>query len=156
MPSDMTQRVVIVGVDGSEHAGRALAWAAEYAPLLRARVVVAHAFEPPVPLLPPAMPAFPPPFDSEWQAELRTMLDEVWCAPLRNAHVEYEAVVLAGDPAGALIEYADSVHASLIVVGRRGRNPMTELVLGSVSHRLTHHAPCPLVIVPSGQTAPHD
>ncbi len=48
-------------------------------------------------------------------------------------------------PSEALIEAARD--ADLLVVGSRGRGGFVGLVLGSVSQQLSHHAPCPLVIV---------
>jgi nucleotide-binding universal stress UspA family protein len=46
------------------------------------------------------------------------------------------------------MEFARKANADLIVTGRRGRGGFTELLLGSTSHALTHHADRPLVIVP--------
>lgn len=142
----MTSHRILVGVDGSVHADAAVRWVADHAPGLRSDVVVAYCFEPPVPLLPPAGPIGP--FDETWRAQVRDVLDSEWCAPLRDAQVAYETRILMGDPVTALSDYAREHGVDLIVVGRRGRNPMSQLLLGSVSHRLSHHAPCPLVIVP--------
>jgi len=143
----MDEALIIIGVDGSPTAARAVQWAADNAPLLNARVIVAYAFEPPVPLLPTTVSALPAPFDGTWQHEVRTALETEWCAPLRDADVKYDARIVAGDPATALIDCAREEGATLIVVGRRGRNPLTELALGSVSHRLCRHAPCPVLVV---------
>ncbi|MCT7959409.1 universal stress protein [Laspinema sp. D1] len=52
-----------------------------------------------------------------------------------------------GDPGVVSCELARSWGANLIVVGRRGRKGMTELLLGSVSNYITHHAPCSVLIV---------
>jgi nucleotide-binding universal stress UspA family protein len=52
-----------------------------------------------------------------------------------------------GDPGVLSCELAKSWGANLIVVGRRGRKGMTELLLGSVSNYITHHAPCSVLIV---------
>ncbi|MGL5194638.1 MAG: universal stress protein [Chroococcales cyanobacterium] len=52
-----------------------------------------------------------------------------------------------GDPGVLACELAKSWGANLIVVGRRGRKGMTELLLGSVSNYITHHAPCSVLIV---------
>ncbi|MCT7957889.1 universal stress protein [Laspinema palackyanum] len=52
-----------------------------------------------------------------------------------------------GDPGVVSCELAKSWGANLIVVGRRGRKGMTELLLGSVSNYITHHAPCSVLIV---------
>ena len=57
------------------------------------------------------------------------------------------AVVLGG-PAHALKEVADDVSADMIVVGTRGHNPISGLLLGSVTHRLLQISDCPVVAVP--------
>jgi nucleotide-binding universal stress UspA family protein len=55
--------------------------------------------------------------------------------------------VIEESPAFAIMRLADQEHADMIVVGRRGRGGFTELLLGSVSHQLVHHAKQPLVII---------
>jgi nucleotide-binding universal stress UspA family protein len=55
---------------------------------------------------------------------------------------------LTPDPARGLMEVAHRENADLIVTGRRGRGGFAELLLGSTSHALTHHAALPIVIVP--------
>ena len=56
-----------------------------------------------------------------------------------------EPAVRRGSPGAALVERAKG--ADLVVVGTRGHGGFTGLMLGSVSHQVTHHAPCPVVIV---------
>ena len=58
-----------------------------------------------------------------------------------------QCVVLRGEPASALIDYANNVGVDLIVMGRRGRGCMEGLVIGSVSAKLTSHANCPVLTV---------
>ena len=61
--------------------------------------------------------------------------------------------LLEGSPAEALIETADREGAELLVVGSRGRGSLRSAVLGSVSRELAARAPCPVVVVPSGEPA---
>ena len=55
--------------------------------------------------------------------------------------------VIEQEPAQALIEAARG--ADLLVVGSRGHGGLTTMLLGSVSQRCVHHAPCPVVVVHS-------
>ena len=71
-----------------------------------------------------------------------------WCAPFRDANVEYEALLVDGVVAEALMKVAADVGADLVVVGRRGHGGFSEFVLGSVSHTLSHRCDVPVVIVP--------
>ena len=61
--------------------------------------------------------------------------------------------LLEGSPAEALIETAGREGAELLVVGSRGRGSLRSAVLGSVSRELAARAPCPVVVVPSGEPA---
>lgn len=59
--------------------------------------------------------------------------------------VEIEQEVIALSPAEALV--GTSRHASLVVVGSRGRNAFTGMLLGSVSQEVLHRAHCPVAVV---------
>lgn len=61
------------------------------------------------------------------------------------ADVEMTQVAVEGDPACVLLDAAQD--AELLVVGSRGQGSFGDLLLGSVSQRCAHHAPCPIVIV---------
>lgn len=139
---------IVVGVDGSESATRAVEWCAQHAPALDAEVVAVHAVEEPVYPVPTLAYVAVPPLSDEARAELLRLLDEEWCAPLRDGSVRYRALLVDGPPATALVQVADDEDADLVVTGRRGRGGFAELVLGSTSHHLVHHAGRPLVIVP--------
>jgi len=56
-------------------------------------------------------------------------------------------VTLIGNPAMEIVEFAMNLRVDLIVAGTRGRSPVQELYLGSVSSALTHRAPCSILIV---------
>ena len=56
-------------------------------------------------------------------------------------------VILVGNPAKEIVEFATNLSVDLIVTGTRGRSPARELYLGSVSSALTHRAPCSVLIV---------
>ena len=56
-----------------------------------------------------------------------------------------ETAILEGDPGRALCDLAESLPASVIVLGTRGRGGFRRAVLGSVSDHVVRHAPCPVV-----------
>ncbi|WP_342238988.1 universal stress protein [Inquilinus sp. OTU3971] len=58
-----------------------------------------------------------------------------------------ESLVVEGDPARRTVETAKERGAGLIVIGSRGRGDLQGLLLGSVSHKVAHLAPCTCVIV---------
>lgn len=63
---------------------------------------------------------------------------------LPDSQVDTEVQV--GEPAEEVVELARLEHYDLIVVGSRGLNPIKEMLLGSVSHRIVHTATCPVLV----------
>jgi nucleotide-binding universal stress UspA family protein len=145
---DTTERIV-VGVDGSDGARRALEWAAAEARLRGARLVAVHSWEMP-PLGISAGPFDPPmTLDPDLmqrvEAGARSVLDrELDAVDVSGLEVDKRAE--PRNPADALLEAAR--EADLLVVGTRGHGGFTGLLLGSVSQQVSNHAPCPVVIVP--------
>ena len=62
--------------------------------------------------------------------------------------VDYETVEELGDPVSRLIAVCESMDADLLVIGRRGAGLAERVVLGSTADRVTHQAPCPVMVVP--------
>jgi nucleotide-binding universal stress UspA family protein len=58
-----------------------------------------------------------------------------------------EITCLIGMPGSGICELAQSWGADLIVLGRRGHQGITEVVMGSVSNYVVHHAPCSVLVV---------
>jgi nucleotide-binding universal stress UspA family protein len=91
-------------------------------------------------------------FDPAWREEIHRRFEQDWCRPLEEAGVRYRALERDGRPAAVLREVAEAEDADLVVVGRRGRGRVTELLLGSVSHELSHICRRPVLLV----TAPRE
>ena len=64
-----------------------------------------------------------------------------------RAGIQTAVQQISGDPGDSICTLADNWHADLIVVGRRGRSGLKEILLGSVSNFVLHHAPCSVLIV---------
>lgn len=120
---------VVVGVDGSQQSLAAASWAAEEAALRHADMHLVLANDAP-----------------ERDEELQTMLQGV-VGRLATHHPELSVhpEIVHGHPATELIHR--SAQAQLVVVGSRGRGPLVDMLLGSVSTKIAHHARCPVVVV---------
>lgn len=163
---------IVVGVDDSPGARKALAWAVAEARLRGAALRVVHVHKPEeltAPLYFPsqhALPSMPTASAGEpSSADLARVLhaQEVLREAARGraeelveeligevgaAGVDVQPTVVQDrHPADALVEL--SSDAELLVVGSRGRGGFSGLVLGSVTHALVLHATCPVVVVPS-------
>jgi nucleotide-binding universal stress UspA family protein len=133
---------IVVGVDGSVHSHHALAWAAEEAKLRGAVLHLVHSWRfPPVRV---GDVEHPPRVDLEEAAE--KVLDDALASLGSVPGVEITREICDVPPTAGLI--AASERADLLVVGARGTGGFLGLHLGSVSSQVTHHARCPVVIVP--------
>jgi nucleotide-binding universal stress UspA family protein len=130
---------VVVGVDGSAGAERALVLAAYEAAIRGALLHVVSAYE----VSPTA--GWPMPL-SPFEESAAAIVSQ----SLAIAHAHYPDLVLKGEhrhgfAGNVLVESAKG--ASLLVVGSRGHSELTDLLIGSVSEHCVHHASCPTLIV---------
>jgi nucleotide-binding universal stress UspA family protein len=134
---------ILVGVDGSEGANKALEFAAAEAALRGARLRLVCAWE-----IHEALYSGPAAISIDTFRLLaeKIVQEAVAAAEHLQPGVECEGEAIEGHPAQVLLDAAES--AALIVMGHRGRGGFTSLLLGSVSQHVVHHARRPVVIVP--------
>ncbi len=141
---------IVVGVDGSRHAGAALTWAAEEAKLRSATLQVVHAWT----FVPVATPADSGLVPMAWtdNVELLDVTRQVaeeaavtQVADVLGPDHDASISVVEGGSAEALI--AAAADADLLVVGNRGRGNLAAALLGSTSAKVADEAPCPVVVV---------
>lgn len=136
---------VVVGIDRSETARRALHWAVEEARVRQASLDVIHTWHLPyVGGYPYTAGSFDPgPFEDAARQTLDTAVDGIDASGLPTP---VNRILHLGDPAGGLLETAQG--ADLVVVGSRGLGGFAGMLLGSVGHHIAHHSPCPVVLIP--------
>ena len=139
---------IVVGVDGSEHAGYAEQWAIRMARGMGSEIVAVYALDFPA-WVASAAGTMPPQLDPQWRGELQREFEHDWCKPLKEAGVRYRTVMEDGPAAAVIARVADDENADVIVMGRRGRGGIAELVLGSVSHALVLQSRRPVLIISS-------
>ena len=65
----------------------------------------------------------------------------------REVGIESEFMQTIDSPGRAICQSAESGQSDLIVVGSRGRTGLREMLLGSVSNYVVHHAPCSVMVI---------
>jgi nucleotide-binding universal stress UspA family protein len=143
---------IVVGIDGSATARTAMEHAAELARTSGADLHIVSAYndgsfaaasaaaDPSGVLLASSM--------ANIQKDMRALAEELLSrasAEIKGVQVETHPV--AGDPAGAICDVAETIGADLIVVGNKGMSGAKRFLLGSVPNRIAHHAPCSVLIV---------
>jgi nucleotide-binding universal stress UspA family protein len=140
---------VVVGVDGSPGSRDAAAWALDEARRRDAELETVFAFV--MPTFAYSAPGFVPPDPESIELEGNDLIEQALSLVSAGSDIKMHSRVCNGRPEDVLCQVAQEPDVRLLVVGRRGHGDLAELVLGSVSHRLSHHAPIPLVIVPRAE-----
>ncbi|KUI25134.1 universal stress protein [Mycobacterium sp. IS-1742] len=139
----VSDKPIVVGVDGTAAAEGVLATAFDVASALRVKLVVVRSWTTRAPAGDVTIP-----FLIDWEAleaaewSALTELVDGWRQ--RHPDVDAESVVETMSPARALLSHA--ADAQLVVVGSRGRNALAGLVLGSTSMNLLHHSQVPVMV----------
>jgi len=142
-------QTIVVGTDGSGTATEAVRKATEIAAALGARLELVSAYEPVsgVRLRQESQQA---PGDVQWMVNPREDVDATLQATadeIRAKGVEVTVWARQGDPADAILDVAEEQNADLIVVGNRGMTGAKRFLLGSVPNKISHHAPCSVMII---------
>jgi len=140
---------IVVGTDGSETAAEAVRQATDLAKSLDASVHIVSAYEP-VPSARLKEERQDVPDDIQWMVNPREDVDGTLKAAaeqIKGAGVEVETYAREGDPADAILDVAEEKGAELIVVGNKGMTGAKRFLLGSVPNKVSHHAPCSVLII---------
>jgi nucleotide-binding universal stress UspA family protein len=143
--SSSSVRRIVVGVDGSGSSAAALEWAVRMAKGMDAQVTAVYAIDVPTYFTQPY--GTPVQFDEEWRAAMKSDFENKWCKPLKDSGVRYRTVVEDGRAASVIAAVADREKADVVIVGRRGRGGVAELLLGSASHELVLHSKRPVLVI---------
>jgi nucleotide-binding universal stress UspA family protein len=139
---------IVVGTDGSDTASEAVRQAIELAQMSGAKLDVVAAFEPvPASRLREEKEL---PGDVQYGAGPREDVNVTLDGAVGRAKqegVDAESHPREGDPADAILDVAEQTNADLIVVGNKGMTGAKRFLLGSVPNKVSHHAPCGVLII---------
>jgi nucleotide-binding universal stress UspA family protein len=141
---------ILVGTDGSETAHTALLRAIDLAAGLGARLQIVSAYEPVSDQrlrdesveVPPALEWMINPHD-----DVLALLEGARTEAAEAGVTQVETFARQGDAADAIVDVAEEQRSDLIVVGNKGMTGAKRFLLGSVPNKVSHHAPCSVLIV---------
>ncbi len=143
-------KTIIVPVDGSTHSKKALEFAVDLAVKFRAGLHLIHVVQAPVTTHVLTLGAASimvgstrKELDTAGDAVINAARDLAQRSSCRDISVE----VAGGDPAAMILKSAAEHEADMIVMGNRGLSDLAGLMLGSVSHKVSHLASCTCVTV---------
>jgi nucleotide-binding universal stress UspA family protein len=140
---------IVVGTDGSDTATQAVRQAIDLAQAVGATLEIVSAYEP-VPTQRLNHERRDAPEDLQWainpQEDVEATL-EASAAAAREAKVPANTYARQGDPADAVLDVAEEREADLIIVGNKGMTGAKRFLLGSVPNKVSHHAPCSVMII---------
>jgi len=140
---------IVVGTDGSDTATQAVHQAVDLARSVGAKLEIVSAYEP-VPAQRLAEERRQAPEDLQWAISPREDVDTTLQAAAKiatDAGVAVEVFPRQGDPADAIIDVAEELEADLVIVGNKGMTGAKRFLLGSVPNKVSHHAPCSVLII---------
>ncbi|PQP83534.1 universal stress protein [Paenibacillus sp. PCH8] len=135
---------ILVAVDGSDHAHKALEEALNLAESMKqpASLIIMHVN----PAISMNEPALGIDLEERIAEEGRHIIEPV-TRQLAGRNVAYETLLIAGDPVNEICRVVLERDCGLIVMGRGGKSMLAEMIVGSVSHGVLKHAECPVMTV---------
>jgi len=143
-PVPIALKSILVPVDFSESARKALQYALAFARLFKAEITLLHVAPE---LAEESRVTFSMP---ELQQELLQDAAQNLAKEIERAatpEVSLKPVVKKGTPYYEIVEAAREMNADLIVIGTHGRTGLKHVFMGSTAERVVRHAPCPVLVV---------
>ena len=140
---------IVVGTDGSETANEAVRQAVDLAKAVGAKINLVSAFEP-VGNQRLREERQQAPEAVAWSVNPREDVDATLSDAAdvaQEAGVDAEKFARQVDPADAILDVAEETKADLIIVGNKGMTGARRFLLGSVPNKVSHHAPCSVLII---------
>jgi len=140
---------IVVGTDGSDAATRAVREAIDVAAAVSATLELVSAYAP-VPERRLHAGLRDVPANVAWainpKQEVELALSDA-ADIARNAGVNVNTYARQGDPADAILDVAEEQKSDLVIIGNKGMTGAKRFLLGSVPDKISHHAPCSVLIV---------
>lgn len=140
---------IVVGTDGSDTASEAVKQAAQLASISKSELNIVSAFEP-ISQSKLREEATDVPGDVSQavnpRQDVEVTLDKA-SGLAKQEKIDVQTHPREGDPADAILDVAEEIKADLIIVGNKGMTGAKRFLLGSVPNKVSHHAPCSVLII---------
>ena len=148
----MDYRKILIPTDFSECAGHALEAGLALARNAGAKVQLLHVVEPAA-MAPVALAGLIPEGSilDRIEENARELMDKL--VKEKGAGLDIEGTVVVGPAATEIASIAERSGADLIVIATHGRTGLKHTLMGSVAERLLRYAPCPVLVIPTGEHA---
>lgn len=143
----------MVAVDGSENSDRALDFSAEFAEKFDASLTILHVSESlALAAVPQESATYPSGSTAVFAKDLRRIHEEILSKSFSRVKaakpiLQVTSMLKEGDAALAIVDTAKESGFDVIVIGHKGFGKMSERLMGSISEKVAHLAPCPVIIV---------
>ncbi|WP_027722913.1 universal stress protein [Maridesulfovibrio zosterae] len=134
---------ILIPVDDSRHSENAISYGSELAEISGAKVIIIHCHRP----VPTGLgdPNFQKAIDHETRESYAIL--EKHTAVLKAKNIEFDEKIIGGSIAKSIKTVAETEGCDLIVMGSKGKSDLEGLVVGSVTHKVLHIAPCPVLVI---------
>lgn len=137
---------ILIATDGSETAEKAADFGIQIAGLSGTKVYAVYVID--------TNPYYSIPLDEIWSKDVYAQLEKMGHQATsyiekiaKAAGMEAESIVLKGDPAEKIVNFAEEQNVDMIIVGSLGKGKFERLVIGSVSEKVVRHAKVPVLVV---------
>jgi nucleotide-binding universal stress UspA family protein len=139
-------RRIIVPVDFSEKANRALAYAVDLAHDMDAKIILLHVIEPVYVANDPGLTYIPAQTVTAEHTSAQKRIQKLAADWIPKDNFE-KAVIRVGSPYHEITAAAQSLKADILVIGTHGRTGLSHVLMGSTAERVVRHATCPVLTV---------
>lgn len=133
---------ILVAFDASPHAEHALNVALSMAGDMKAKLFVLAVIRPPEPAESAEFNAVIEEGRARYESSFKPFSERAL-----QQQIDFESDIAVGHPAEQIIHRAETIQASLIVMGKRSHTLLHRWMLGSTSERVLKYAHCPVMIV---------
>ncbi|CCO24787.1 universal stress protein [Maridesulfovibrio hydrothermalis] len=134
---------ILIPVDASRHSESAVNYGSALAEISEAKVILLHCHRP----IPTGLgePNFQKAIDDATRDSYAIL--EKHTSMLKAKNIEFDEKIIGGSTAKSIKAVAETEGCDLIVMGSKGKSDLEGLVVGSVTHKVLHIAPCPVLVI---------